>query len=383
MIKFFNTLTKQKDAFLPLNDKAVTMYTCGPTVYNYVHIGNLRAMLSYDVLKRYLKYRGYKVKHVMNITDVDDKTIRGSRTEGKSLKEFTEFYTKAFLNDIKALNIELPDIMPKATEEIGGMVDMINILLKKGYAYKTSDGIYYSISKFKDYGKLANLSLESLKAGASGRVQADEYQKENPQDFALWKFHTEEDGDVFWDTEIGKGRPGWHIECSVMSSKYLGQPFDIHMGGVDLIFPHHTNEIAQSEAAYDKKFCNYWVHNEHLFVNSQKMSKSLGNFFTLKDILSKGHSAKAFRYLMISAHYRTILNFTEESLGNAEKTVRRPDRLCRQDKGHRRKRSSKRGTSIQNSHSKEEVRGEHGRRPEHAAGALGDIRPRERNEQGD
>ncbi len=321
-MKLFNTLTRQKEEFAPIDDKHVGMYTCGPTVYNYIHIGNLRAFLTYDVLKRYLEYSGYDVNHVMNITDVDDKTIRDSKAQGKTLKEFTEFYTKAFLDDIKAVNIELPTQMPRATDEIEGMVCLIKTLMDRGYAYKTQDGIYFSISKFDDYGKLANLDTESLKAGASGRVQTDEYQKENPKDFALWKFYTEDDGDVFWDTEIGKGRPGWHIECSVMSSKYLGQPFDLHMGGIDLIFPHHTNEIAQSEAACGKKFCNYWVHNEHLLIDGQKMSKSLGNFYTLGDLLKKGYSAKAIRYAITSAHYRTKMNFTEEGLKGAEKTVK-------------------------------------------------------------
>ncbi len=321
-MKLYNTLTRQKEEFVPIDNKSVGMYTCGPTVYNYIHIGNLRAFLTYDILKRYLEYSGYDVKHVMNITDVDDKTIRDSKAQGKTLKEFTEFYTKAFLDDIKAVNIELPTEMPRATDEIEGMVCLIKTLMDNGYAYKTEDGIYFSISKFKDYGKLANLSLDDLKIGASGRVQEDEYQKENPKDFALWKFYTEDDGDVFWETEIGKGRPGWHIECSVMSSKYLGQPFDLHMGGIDLIFPHHTNEIAQSEAACGKKFCNYWVHNEHLLIDGQKMSKSLGNFYTLGDLLKKGYSAKAIRYAITSAHYRTKMNFTEEGLKGAEKTVK-------------------------------------------------------------
>jgi len=260
VLKLFNTLTRKKEIFKPIKKNLVTLYKCGPTVYNYVHIGNLRAMMVYDLLKRYLKYKDFKIKHVMNITDVDDKTIRDSQKEKKSLKEFTEFYTKAFFNDIESLNIEKADIIPKATGEIKEMVDLVKILLKKEIAYKTEDGIYFSINKFKNYGQLALLKQENLKAGASGRITEDEYDKENAHDFVLWKFWNKKDGNVFWETEIGKGRPGWHIECSVMSSKYLGQPFDIHMGGIDLIFPHHTNEIAQSEAAYDKKFCNFWIH---------------------------------------------------------------------------------------------------------------------------
>jgi cysteinyl-tRNA synthetase len=323
-LKLFNTLSRKKEVFKPIG-KSVGIYSCGPTVYNYVHIGNLRAILSYDILKRYLKYKGYKVMHVMNITDIDDKTIKGSRAEGKTLKEFTEFYTKAFLEDIKKLNVELPDIMPKATEEISGMVEMIKILIKKGYAYKIPNGdIYFKISKFKDYGKLALLDLGQLKKNADGRLNnADEYTKEDARDFALWKAWDKDDGDAFWETEIGKGRPGWHIECSVMSSKYLGQPFDIHMGGVDLIFPHHTNEIAQSEAAYDKKFCNYWVHNEHLFVNGEKMSKSLGNFFTLRDLLSKGYAPMAIRYQLISTQYRQGLDFREKNMKEAESVLQK------------------------------------------------------------
>lgn len=324
-LKLFNTLSRKKEEFKPIKDKEVTIYSCGPTVYHYVHIGNLKAMLTYDILKRYLKYKGYKVKHVMNITDIDDKTIRDSQKEGKTLKEFTEFYTKTFLDDIIALNIELPDIMPKATDEIAGMAELIQILLEKEYAYKTKNGdIYFKISKFKGYGKLAKLDAKNLKKNADGRLNnSDEYDKEDARDFALWKAYTESDGKVFWNTQIGKGRPGWHIECSVMSSKYLGQPFDIHMGGIDLIFPHHTNEIAQSEAAYDKKFCNYWVHNAHLIVNGEKMSKSLGNFFTLKDLTEKGHDLMAIRYELLSTHYRQRLDFREKDLGEVKNTLKK------------------------------------------------------------
>jgi len=324
-LKLFNTLSRKKESFKPIKDKEVTIYSCGPTVYHYVHIGNLRAMLTYDLLKRYLEYKGYKVKHAMNITDIDDKTIRNSQEKNKSLKEFTEFFTKSFLDDINSLNVEMPDIMPKATDEIDGMVELIKILLEKGYAYKTDNGdIYYKISKFKDYGKLARLDTQNLKKNADGRLNnSDEYDKDDARDFALWKAHTESDGKVFWDTEIGKGRPGWHIECSVLSSKYLGQPFDIHMGGIDLIFPHHTNEIAQSEAAYDKKFCNYWVHNAHLIVNGEKMSKSLGNFFTLKDLTEKGHDLMAIRFELLSTHYRQRLDFREKDMKEIKNTLQK------------------------------------------------------------
>jgi len=323
MLKLYNTLGRKKQAFKPLKDKEVHMYSCGPTVYNYVHIGNLRSFIFVDLLRRYLKYKGFKLKHVMNITDVDDKTIRESQKEKKSLKDFTKFYTKAFLDDLKTLNIEIPEKMPNATDEIDGMVKLVKKLLDKGIAYKSEDGIYFSISKFKEYGKLALLNLEKLKAGASGRVKSDEYDKENAHDFVLWKFWDANDGDVFWETEIGKGRPGWHIECSVMSSKYLGQPFDIHTGGVDLIFPHHTNEIAQSEAAEGKEFVKFWVHNAHLIVNGEKMSKSLGNFFTLRDLIDKGYEPKAIRYELLKTHYRVKLDFREDNLKKIPETLQK------------------------------------------------------------
>jgi len=306
-----------------LKGKEVHMYSCGPTVYNYVHLGNLRAYVFVDILRRYLKYKGLKLKHVMNITDVDDKTIRDSKKENKTLKEFTKFYTKAFIEDLKILNIEIPETMPNATDEIDGMVKLVEKLLKKGIAYKAEDGIYFSISKFKDYGKLAKLNLEQLKAGASGRVKSDEYDKENAHDFVLWKFWDENDGDVFWETELGKGRPGWHIECSVMSSKYLGQPFDIHTGGVDLIFPHHTNEIAQSEAGEEKEFAKFWLHNEHLIVNGEKMSKSLGNFFTLRDLIEKGYDPMAIRFELLKTHYRQKLDFREDNLKKIPETLQK------------------------------------------------------------
>ncbi|MCD6476649.1 MAG: cysteine--tRNA ligase, partial [Candidatus Aenigmarchaeota archaeon] len=290
-------------------------------VYNYAHIGNLRSFICADILKRWLIYKGFKVKHVMNITDVDDKTIRDSQKQNISLKEFTRKYEKAFFEDLNKLNIIKPDITPRATEHIDDMVSVIQTLLEKGYAYHGEDGsIYFSIKKFPDYGKLAGLDLDKLKPTA--QISEDEYSKEDARDFALWKAWTEKDGDVYWETPLGKGRPGWHIECSTMSSKYLGIPFDIHTGGVDLIFPHHTNEIAQAEAATGKKFVNYWVHIEHLIVDNKKMSKSLGNFYTLRDLLEKGYSSKAIRYILMSTHYRKQLNFTLSGLEQAEKTVK-------------------------------------------------------------
>jgi cysteinyl-tRNA synthetase len=274
------------------------------------------------MLCRYLEYKGYKVRLVMNITDVDDKTIKGSRKKGLSLGKYTRKYKKAFFEDIEKLNVKPASSYPEATKHITEMAALVKKLLGKGYAYRSGDGsVYFDISKFGDYGKLSNLDMKGLKAGA--RVSQDEYEKDQAQDFALWKAWTKEDGDVFWETEIGKGRPGWHIECSAMSSKYLGDTFDIHTGGVDLIFPHHENEIAQHEAATGKPFARFWLHNEHLLVDNKKMSKSLGNFYTLRDLLGKGYSPVAIRYLLLSAQYRQKLNFTLKGLEGAEASVNR------------------------------------------------------------
>ena len=298
------------------------MYTCGPTVYDYAHIGNFRAFLFEDLLKRWLVYRGFKVMHVMNLTDVDDKTIKGSQKQQVPLKQYTDFYVKAFFEDVKALNIQPADVYPRATEHIPEMVALIKTLMAKGYAYRGEDGsIYYAICKFPDYGKLSKIKPAQLKVGA--RVSQDEYAKEEAQDFALWKAWTLEDGDVFWETELGRGRPGWHIECSAMSMKYLGETFDIHCGGVDNIFPHHENEIAQSEAATGKKFVNYWLHNEYLLVEGKKMAKRFGNFYTLRDLVSKGYDPIAIRYLLMSTHYRQQFNFTFEGLESAKGAVDR------------------------------------------------------------
>ncbi len=321
-LKLYNTLTRKKEIFKPIDKNEVRMYTCGPTVYNYPHIGNYRAYIIADLLKRTLKYNNYKVKQVMNITDVDDKTIRDSQKEKISLKEFTERYTKIFLDEIKTLNIETPDILPRATNHIKEMTEIIRSLLDKKIAYKGEDNsTYYSISKFKSYGKLAHLKFKGLKAGA--RVKQDEYTKETASDFALWKAWDESDGNVFWETEIGKGRPGWHIECSAMSAKYLGKSFDIHTGGVDLIFPHHQNEIAQIEPVTKKKFVNYWIHNEWLLVDGKKMSKSLGNFYTLNDIVKKSYDPLHFRYLSLLTHYRKPLNFTFDNMDAAKAAFER------------------------------------------------------------
>lgn len=322
-LKLYNTLTRKKEAFKPIQKGLVKIYSCGPTVYDYAHIGNFRAYVCSDILKRYLKYKGYKVRHVMNITDVDDKTIKGANREGISLKEFTRRYEKAFFEDIETLNIDRADIYPRATEHIKEMAAIIKKLLKNGTAYKSEDGIYFDISKFKNYGNLSHTKLEGLETGK--RIKQDQYEKEQAQDFALWKAYDKEDGNVVWKTDIGDGRPGWHIECSAMSMKYLGEHFDIHAGGVDLIFPHHENEVAQSEASTKKKFVNYWVHNEHLLVDGHKMSKSLGNFYTLRDLLNKSYTPRAIRYLLLSAHYKMQLNFTEEAVKAAENAAQRLD----------------------------------------------------------
>jgi cysteinyl-tRNA synthetase len=327
-IHLFNTLTRQKEKFVPVEKGGVKMYTCGLTVYDFGHIGNFRAFVFEDLLRRWLEYREYKVTQVMNITDVDDRTIKASNKQRVTLGEITNRYIKAFFDDVETLNIEKAENYPKATEHIPEMVALIKKLVDKGYAYRGEDGsFYYDISKFRDYGKLAGIKLAELRSGA--RVKVDEYAKEEAQDFALWKAWDEGDGDVFWQTELGKGRPGWHIECSAMSMKYLGVTIDIHCGGVDNIFPHHENEIAQSEAATGKKFVNYWLHNEHLLVEGKKMAKRLGNYYTVKDLIAKGYDPMAIRYLMLSTHYRQQLNFTFEGLEAAKNTLDRLTNFAR------------------------------------------------------
>ena len=304
------------------------MYTCGPTVYDYAHIGNFRAFLFEDLLKRWLRYCGFKVLHIMNLTDVDDKTINGSKAKGVALRQYTDFYVKAFFEDITKLNIEHADVYPRATDHVPEMVDIIKTLLLKGVAYRGEDNsIYYAVTKFPQYGQLSHIKVGELKAGA--RVSQDEYAKEDVQDFALWKAYTPEDGDAFWETELGKGRPGWHIECSAMSMKYLGETFDIHCGGIDNMFPHHENEIAQSEAATGKIFVHYWLHNEHLQVEGKKMSKRFGNFYTLRDLLEKNYDPMAIRYLLLSTHYRQQFNFTFEGLNAAKSAIERLKNLVR------------------------------------------------------
>ena len=332
-LKIYNTLSRKKEKFSPIDDKKVGMYVCGPTIYDFVHIGNLRAYVFADSLRRILEANGFEVKEVMNLTDVDDKTIRDSKKAKKKLKDFTKKYEKGFLEDIKVMNVEIPEVMPKATEHIKEMVDIVKKLLDKGIAYKTDDGIYFSIEKFKDYGKLSKIEKKNLLAKASGRVSNDEYDKENVHDFALWKFWDENDEEVFWKTELGKGRPGWHIECSAMSSKYLGKQFDIHCGGIDLVFPHHENEIAQSEAAFGKKpWVKYWMHNEWIMVDGQKMSKSKKNFYKLNDLIKKGYSPMDLRYFYLSGHYRKPLNFTWKNLDAARNALKRLRKIISQIK---------------------------------------------------
>ena len=320
-LQFYNTLSRTKEEFKSIEDNHVRMYTCGPTVYDYVHIGNLRTFVWEDLLRRYLKYKGYKVTQVMNLTDVDDKTIKGSQKENIPLAEYTDKYKKAFFDDIDALNVERAEVYPAATEHIPEMVSIVTKLVEKGVGYESGGDYYYKISAFSDYGKLSHMKLDELKAGA--RVSSDEYEKDQVSDFALWKAWDEDDGDVYWETELGKGRPGWHIECSAMSMKYLGEHFDIHTGAVDNIFPHHENEIAQSEAATGKPFVNYWLHALHLIVEGRKMAKSFGNFYTLRDILDKGYAPLAIRYLLVSTHYRQQLNFTFDGLEAARNGLER------------------------------------------------------------
>mgnify|MGYP000241660110 FL=1 len=321
-IRFYNTLTRKKEIFKPINEGKVSLYTCGPTVYNRAHIGNFRTFIFEDVLKRVLQFEGYKVKHVMNITDVDDKTIKKAHDENKKLNKITSKYTAEFMEDLQALKILPADLFPAATDHIQNMIAMISILIENENAYVADDGsVFFSIDSINDYGKLANLDLKRQKQ--TDRVAADEYTKDNPRDFALWKAWKEEDGDVFWESPWGKGRPGWHMECSVMSTKYLGNHFDIHCGGVDNIFPHHENEIAQSCAALGTEFVNIWMHSEHLNMADEKMSKSLGNIKTIPELLDDGHSAESLRYALISSHYRSKLAFSSNKLDDARKAVHR------------------------------------------------------------
>ena len=315
MLKLRNTLTRALEEFKPLEGNTVRMYACGPTVYDYGHIGNFRTFVSVDVLRRYLKYLGYQVQHIMNITDIEDKIIKGMLASGKSLEEFTAFYTQEFLKDCESLNIEQPEMMPFATKHLTQMIEIMQRLADNGHTYQSDGSLYYSISSFPGYGKLSGLKLEGNIAGA--RVDVDEYEKADARDFVLWKAAKEE-GEPRWPSPFGEGRPGWHLECSAMSMKYLGESFDIHCGGVDLIFPHHENEIAQSEGATGQPFVRFWVHTEFLLVEGKKMSKSLGNYYTVRQLIEQGHDPMAIRYLLMSVPYRTQLNFMMEGLRGAE-----------------------------------------------------------------
>jgi len=318
-MRFFNTLTRSLEEFREIEKGAIGLYTCGPTVYDYPHIGNYRSYVFEDLAKRFFIFSGYRVRHVMNITDIDDKTIRKANQTGLPLAEVTQKYIDAFHDDIRALNILPADVYPRATAHIPEMINLIAVLLEKGFAYEKEGSIYFRIERFKEYGRLANIDRNNLQAGAA--VDADEYDKEAVQDFVLWKGR--KPGEPFWPAAFGEVRPGWHIECSAMSMKYLGPHFDIHMGGVDNIFPHHENEIAQSECANGQTFVNYWLHCQHLVVDNKKMSKSLGNFYTLGDLLQRGYDPMAVRYLLISTHYRKLLNFTLESLEMAGQALNR------------------------------------------------------------
>ena len=321
-IRFFDTGRRALVDFVPLRPGEVRMYTCGPTIYGLAHIGNFRTFLFEDLLRRYLKYRGYKVTQVMNITDIDDKTIRGCNAQGIPLDEYTAPFRAAFFEDLDSLRFERAEHYPSATHHIPEMVELTQQLLARGHAYKADDdSIYFRISSFPKYGELSHMNLAELKVGA--RVDSDEYEKDAVADFVLWKAWDPDDGSVFWDTSLGRGRPGWHIECSAMSMKYLGRPFDIHTGGVDNIFPHHENEIAQSEAATGEPFVKYWLHAEHLIVEGRRMAKSLGNFYTLRDLTKQGIPAVAVRYLLLSTHYRQQLNFTFEGLDAARAAIAR------------------------------------------------------------
>ncbi len=318
-LRFFNTLTQELEPFQPLKDNTVRMYTCGPTVYNYVHIGNFRTFTFQDLLRRWLKYRGYALDHVMNVTDVEDKIIVNAAKEHKSIDEYTRDYTKAFFEDAAALRLEQPEHVTPATKHIPQMIEAIEKLAEKGYTYTNDGSTYFRIANFPDYGKLSHNDFSGNRAGA--RVDQDEYDKADARDFVLWKGRKGDE--PYWSAPFGDGRPGWHIECSAMAMEYLGETLDIHAGGVDLVFPHHENEIAQSEGITGKPFARFWLHSEHLHIESQKMSKSLGNFYTLRDLLGMGYQPEIIRYLLASVPYRKKLNFTFEGLKAAAKSIER------------------------------------------------------------
>jgi len=322
MIRFFNTLSRQIEEFRPLEAGKVRMYICGPTVWNFQHIGNFRTFIFADIMRRYLKYKGYELTHVFNLTDVDDRIINEAAKQNISIDEFTAPFIQYFWEDFDALGLERPEVTPRATQHIPEMIDIIAKLLENGHAYESEGSIYYRISAFPDYGKLSKINFSGNIAGASERVDTDKYEKEDARDFALWKL-VGPDEHPGWDAPFGRGRPGWHIECSAMSMKYLGETFDLHGGGMDLQFPHHENEIAQSEGSTGKLFAKYWIHSEFLKIDDVTMSKSKGNFFTFRDLRNQGYSPLSIRYLLLSVPYRKQLNFTFEGLQGAESTVER------------------------------------------------------------
>ena len=318
-IRFHNTLSGRVEPFVPLVAGEARIYTCGPTVYDFAHIGNFRTFVFQDVLRRFLGSRGFRIHQVMNLTDVDDRIIQNAAAAGIPIREYTEKYVRAFLEDMDALGLERPEQIVRATDHIEQMVALVERLREKTFTYVSDGSIYYRIAKFPAYGKLSKIDLSGIQAGA--RVETDRYEKEDARDFALWK--APKPGEHFWETRIGPGRPGWHLECSAMSMHYLGETIDIHTGGIDLAFPHHENEIAQSEAATGKPFVRYWLHAEHLLVDGEKMSKSLGNFYTLRDLFAKGHKPSSIRYLLASVPYRRQLNFTMDGLQQAASSVER------------------------------------------------------------
>ena len=318
-IQLHDTMSGRTEPFVPLVQGEVRIYTCGPTVYDFAHIGNFRTFVFQDVLRRYLKSRGFRVIQVMNLTDVDDRIIQKSAAAGVGIREYTDKYIQAYLDDRRALNLEPPEYLARATEHIADMVELIQRLTAKGFTYTSEGSTYFRISKFPEYGKLAKIDVAGMETGV--RVDMDRYDKDNARDFALWK--APKPGEHFWETPIGPGRPGWHIECSAMAMKYLGETLDIHSGGVDLIFPHHENEIAESEAATGKQFVRYWLHAEHLLVDHEKMSKSVGNFATLRELFAHGQKPSSVRFLLASVPYRSQLNFTPESLQGAASSVER------------------------------------------------------------
>ena len=323
-MQVFNSLTRRNEELKPLEGNEIRLYTCGPTVYNFAHIGNFRAYAFEDILRRVVQFDGMKIKQVMNLTDVDDKSIRGANAAGVALTDYTKTYKDAFFADLAKLNIQPAEVYPAATDHIPEMISLVEKLIEKGVAYKSEDGsVYFNVRKFPGYGKLAHIDFDHQQTGA--RCAADEYDKENVGDFALWKAWEESDGPVGWDSPWGRGRPGWHIECSAMSMKYLGETFDLHTGGIDNLFPHHENEIAQAEAATGKPFVKTWMHCAHLRVNGEKMSKSAGNFFTLRDLIEKGYTGREIRYVLINAHYRQGLNFAFSALEDARKSLARID----------------------------------------------------------